>query len=171
MTSTGASPSPARAERQRRHAAGKSPLPLAATTDRVTAMRAPLHPQVPVQNPFGKLIGMRIDHAADGFCRSHLLVDAQHHNPHAVLHGGVLFTLADSSMGAALYTLLQPGETCTTVEMKINFMKSVRDGDVRCETTVLRRGRTTAVLESRMLADGELIAVALATYAILARRD
>jgi acyl-CoA thioesterase len=90
-----------------------------------------------------------------------------HANPHGVMHGGVLFSLADTSMGAALYTLLEADETCTTIEVKMNFLRPVTQGRLACETHVLRRGRSTAVLESRLLSGESLVAVALGTYAIL----
>ncbi len=132
-------------------------------------MAAAIDPRLRVRNPFGKLIGLRIDAAREGSCRSWLEAGAQHHNPHAVLHGGVLFSLADSSMGAALYTLLDEGESCATVEMKMNFLRPVHHGRLDCETTVLRRGRSTAVLESRIRHGAELVAVALGTYAVFPR--
>lgn len=123
------------------------------------------HP--PPRNAFGRLIGMRIDDTAEGVCHSHLDTREDHFNPIGVMHGGVLFSLSDTSMGAAVYSLLGPDEICTTVEMKINFMRPVTKGRVECVTSVLRRGRTTAVLESKLICGEQLVAVALGTYAIL----
>ncbi len=120
-------------------------------------------------HPFGELIGLRIVEAGQGRCRSELDATARLHNPHRVVHGGVLFSLADTSMGAALYTVMEPAETCSTIEMKMNFIKAVPEGLLECDTVVVRRGRTTAVIESRITCGGELAAVALATYAIRPR--
>lgn len=117
-------------------------------------------------HPFGDLLGLRIDSAADGICHAHLEVSGEIFNPHRVVHGGALFALADTSMGAALYTLMNDQESCATIEMKMNFIKAVREGRVECETEVVRRGRATAVLESKITANGELAAIALGTYAI-----
>lgn len=117
-------------------------------------------------HPFGELLGLRIDSAADGVCQAHIEVSEEIFNPHRVVHGGALFALADTSMGAALYTLMEDQETCATIEMKMNFIKAVRGGRLECETKVVRRGRTTAVLESKITSGGELAAIALATYAI-----
>ena len=129
-------------------------------------MTADPAPRKPMRNAFGKLIGLRIDSSADGVCHAHLEYREDLCNPHGVMHGGVMFSLADTGMGAALYPLLKPGESCATVEMKINFLKPVTRGRLSSETTVLRRGRTTAVLESRLMIDEDLVGVALGTYAI-----
>lgn len=132
----------------------------------MTDQRPPPSYRTPGKHAFGKLLGMRMDSTAEGVCRMHLEAREEHYNPHGVMHGGVMFSLADTSMGAALYPLLDEGETCATVEMKINFLKPVTRGQVSCETTVLRRGKTTAVMESHLRVNGDLVGVALGTYAI-----
>lgn len=121
-------------------------------------------------HPFGDLLGLRIESAADGGCRAHLEISENLFNPHQAVHGGVLFALADTSMGAALYSVMDDQESCATIEVKMNFIKAVREGRLDCETTVLRRGRSTAVLESKITANGELAAIALGTYAIFPLR-
>ncbi len=123
--------------------------------------------QPPRSHAFGQLLGLRMDQAAAGVCHAHLEAREDHFNPHGVMHGGVLFSLADTSMGMALYTVLAPGETCATIEVKMNFLRPVAAGRVSCVTRVLRRGRTTAVLESTLHCGDEPVAVALGTYAIL----
>ncbi|HKI98563.1 MAG TPA: PaaI family thioesterase [bacterium] len=126
-------------------------------------------PQPPQQNAFGVLLGLRIDRTEAGVCEAHLETRPEHFNPHGVMHGGVLFSLADTSMGAALYPLLRSQESCATIEVKMNFLKPVTEGKLRCETVVLRRGKTTAVLESKLHSGESLVGIALGTYAIFPR--
>ena len=52
----------------------------------------------------------------------------QHANPMGTLHGGILCDLADGAMGMAFFTTCQEGETFTTLELKINFLRPVRMG-------------------------------------------
>jgi uncharacterized protein (TIGR00369 family) len=52
----------------------------------------------------------------------------RHANPMGTLHGGVLCDLADAAMGMAYAATLDEGETFTTLELKINFLKPVRTG-------------------------------------------
>jgi acyl-CoA thioesterase len=89
-------------------------------------------------------------------------------NPNGILHGGVLFAVMDSSMGSILMSSVAEGETCATVESKINFLASVREGVVTVETRVVHRGSRIAVLESRATTDsGRLAAVMTGTFMFL----
>jgi acyl-CoA thioesterase len=75
-------------------------------------------------------------------------------------------------MGAALTSRLDPGERCTTLEIKINYLAAVSSGDLAAEARVVNRSRRVGVLEARVLADGDrLIALATGTFYIQARRD
>jgi len=60
--------------------------------------------------PFAELLGMRAKFIGDGRARFELAVEPKHLNPHGTLHGGVVYSLADSAMGAALFSLLGEGE-------------------------------------------------------------
>ena len=89
-----------------------------------------------------------------------------HLNPHRVVHGAVLYALADTGMGAALYPTLADGEICATIEIKINYFKPVSGGEVACTTRIVNRGRSVANLESRLFVGETLVAQANGNYAI-----
>lgn len=95
-----------------------------------------------------------------------LTVGPHHLNPHGVVHGAVLYALADQGMGAAVFSLLGEAESCATIEVKIVYLAPVRSGRIECESTVLNRGRRVAVLESEVRSGGKLVAKALGTFAI-----
>lgn len=117
-------------------------------------------------HPFADLIDLKIQEQRPGASVLTLVVGPDHLNPHQVAHGAVLFALADTGMGAALYPALSPGEICATIEIKINYFKPVRGGQIRCETETLNKGKSVANLQSRLLLDGQLVAVANGNYAI-----
>jgi acyl-CoA thioesterase len=117
-------------------------------------------------HPFGDLLGMDFESAGDGEAVFALDVRADHMNPHGVVHGGVLFSLADTCMGSALYTRMEPGESCATIEIKMNYLAPVTAGRLVCRTRVLHKGRSTSVLESDLRAGEALVATALGTYTI-----
>lgn len=114
---------------------------------------------------------LRIDEQAPGrsTCSVEVVPDI-HHNPHRIAHGAVLYALADTGMGLALYPTLDEGETCATIEIKMSYFRAVPGGVVRCETTLVNRGRTIANLDSRLYLDDTLIAQANGNYAILKPR-
>lgn len=122
------------------------------------------------ENPFGRLIGLRVDEMTAGRSRCSLAVEARHLNPNGVVHGAVVYALADTGMGAALYSTLAEGEAGATVEIKINYLAAQRDGTLECETSLVHRTGRLAVLESRVRAAGDLVAIALGTYSVFARR-
>ena len=77
------------------------------------------------------------------------------YNPIGVVHGGFAMTLLDSAMGCAIHTTLARGERYTTLETKVNFVRPVTadTGPVRCEATVIHRGRRVATAEGRLIAE------------------
>ena len=117
-------------------------------------------------HPFAELIDLRVEEQRAGHSRLTLEVTNDHLNPHQVVHGAVVYAMADTGMGAALYPTLAEGQICATIEIKINFFKPVVAGLLRCQTELVNRGRTVANLESRVFADDRLVAQANGNYAI-----
>lgn len=86
-------------------------------------------------------------------------------NPQGTLHGGVIATALDISMGHLLNRRTGPG---TTLEFKVQFLAAVRSGRVRCRGSVLRLGRSLAFLTSEATDEaGQAIAFATATWKVL----
>jgi acyl-CoA thioesterase len=126
----------------------------------------------PVKNPFAQLVGfsMRLGRRGSGTCTAALEVRPDLLNPNGVVHGGALFSMADTAMGAALYTTLEPGENCATIEIKMHFLQPVIKGRIRCRTRLVHRGRRVAVLESHISVGRLQVAQALGTFAIFTPR-
>lgn len=121
-------------------------------------------------HPFADLIGLVVTARDDGRSRSELVIAPAHLNPHQVVHGAVLFALADTGMGAALYPSLAEGESCATIELKLNFFRPATRGTLVCDSSVVNRGRSIANLESRILLGDKLVATANGNFAIFPRR-
>ncbi len=83
-------------------------------------------------------------------------------NPQGTLHGGIIATALDISMGHLLNHVDGPG---ATLEMKVQYLAAIRSGGVRCEAAFLRHGRGISFLEAKAYReDGELAAHATATW-------
>ncbi len=117
-------------------------------------------------HPFAKLIDLRYLEQAAGQSRCKVTVSEKHLNPNRVVHGAVIFALADVGMGSAVHPTLADGEICATVEIKINYFKPVREGELVCTTTLVNRGKTLANLDSSIHCGDVLVAKANGTYAI-----
>lgn len=95
-------------------------------------------------------------------CRVTFPVTEMLKNPQGSLHGGVMATAMDISMGHLVKKVAGAG---ATIEMKIQFMRPVSGGKVTCEGCFIRRGRSIAFMESRLLGeDGKLAALATGTW-------
>ena len=81
-------------------------------------------------------------------------------NPQGTLHGGILATAMDVSMGHLLRHAYGAGGA--TLEMKVQYLRPLKEGMARCEARFLQRGRSLAFLESRLY-DGEDRLAAMAT--------
>lgn len=94
------------------------------------------------------------------------------YNPIGVVHGGFAMTLLDSALGCAVHTTLARGERYTSLETKVNFVRPITadTGRVRCEATVVHRGRTVATAEGRLTEErtGKLLAHGTTTCLVVA---
>ena len=113
-----------------------------------------------------RVLGLRGLTIGDGRCVWATTVDDVHRNPFGVVHGGVLFTLVDYAMGGALTSVLERGQRCTTLEIKINYVAPATEGEVLAEAWVVSRGGRIAVLEAKVTAADVLLAVATGTFYI-----
>lgn len=115
--------------------------------------------------PVAHTIGMRLVSASGGRSAFEIEVDpARHANPMGTLHGGILCDIADAAMGIAWASELEEGESFTTLELKINFLRPVWRGTLRAEGAVVQRGRTVGLVECNVFDDaGRLVARAGST--------
>ena len=97
--------------------------------------------------PIARLVGFRLIAFEPGIARFELDAGPEHANPMGSLHGGILCDLGDAAMGTATATTLKEGETFTTLELKINFLKPIWTARLVAEGRVIRRGRTIVLNE------------------------
>ncbi len=117
-------------------------------------------------NPFCELIGLEFDSHEKGSSQCRLAISPKLFNPHGVVHGGVVYSMADTGMGAALYPCMEPGHLCATVEIKISYFKPATKGELICQTRITHLGKKIAFLHSDILQNDRPIASATGTYCI-----
>jgi uncharacterized protein (TIGR00369 family) len=114
--------------------------------------------------PVARLIGFDLESVEKGRAVMTLHADQRHWNPMGTLHGGILCDIADAAMGIAYASLLADGESFTTLELKINFLKPVWKDFLRAEGKVIRAGKTIGMVECNVHdSKGELVARASST--------
>jgi uncharacterized protein (TIGR00369 family) len=97
--------------------------------------------------PVATLIGFTIASVEPGHVTIEFDAGRQHTNPMGTLHGGILCDVADAAMGLAYASTLDEGESFTTLELKINFLKPVWAGRLRAEGRVVKGGKTVGLVE------------------------
>src|SRR6266536_2878308 len=97
--------------------------------------------------PIGRLPGLVLKEIEPGRAVFEMEADERHHNPMGTLHGGVYCDLADAAMGYAYAATLTEGESFTTVELKINFLRAVRTATLTAEAKVVKAGSTLGYVE------------------------
>ena len=117
-------------------------------------------------HPFGDLIGFEFTKLRKGYSQCVLQINKNHFNPHKTVHGAVMYSMADTGMGGALYSLLEKNESCATVEIKITYFKAVREGMLICDTKVVHRGKSFGALESEIKNNDTLVSKAYGTFSI-----
>jgi uncharacterized protein (TIGR00369 family) len=75
--------------------------------------------------PVAALVGYRIAALAFGQVCYELTPGEEHYNPFATVHGGIIATLLDTAMTAAVIATLPRGQSCSTAEIKVNYLRPV----------------------------------------------
>jgi uncharacterized protein (TIGR00369 family) len=118
--------------------------------------------------PVARLIGFHLASVKPGEAVIELEAGEAHANPMGTLHGGVLCDIADAAMGMAFGAALGEGESFTTLELKINFLKPVWKARLKAIGRVVKQGRTVGLIECDVTDEqGSLVARAISTCMIL----
>ncbi len=102
--------------------------------------------------------------------RMRLALRPEHLAPNGFLHAGVMVTLADTACGyGALAHLPQGASSFTTVELKTNFLGTLREGAITCDAVPAHLGRSTQVWDAEVTneASGQRLALFRCTQIVL----
>jgi uncharacterized protein (TIGR00369 family) len=119
------------------------------------------------RNPFWSLLGMELVEVKKGWAKIKLPFNEKLTNAVGLMHGGAIFSPADSAVGMALIGLIDRDQNISTLEMKINYLKPVRGSAIIAEAKIVHKGTQTAIGDVEVRDENDtLIAKGLATYAI-----
>ena len=85
-----------------------------------------------VPGSFAEMLGIKEVESQDGWARVRMPIRKHHLQEANAVHCGVIMTLADTAFWRAVTTLLSPGQTSATSELKVNFIKSARGDYLDC---------------------------------------
>jgi len=114
------------------------------------------------------LLGFRRTRFGDGKATVELDSGPKHYNPMGTVHGGIFCDIADAAMGMAFASTLEPDQSFTTLELKINFLRPAWNAHLVAEGRVVQRGKTVGLVECEVVDDkGRLMARASSTCLVL----
>jgi len=116
---------------------------------------------------FSENIGLEPVRLGDGEAEVSLKMAEHLRNRGNVMHGGAIFSLMDVTMGLACSSAHGFDRQSVTLECKINYIRAVAEGEVRCVAKVLHAGRRTLVVEADVLQGDKLVAKGQGTFAQL----
>jgi uncharacterized protein (TIGR00369 family) len=125
--------------------------------------------RIPEPPPVAKLLGIDFVAGGDGKCTMRLEAGEQHSNPMGTIHGGIICDLADAAMGVSFFTTLDEGESFTTLELKVNFLRPFWTGTLLAHGQVVSRGKSVGLTECRVVDDQDRL-IAHATSTCMALR-
>lgn len=118
---------------------------------------------------FGGFVGLQERRAADGRAELALDADEQHLNPAGTVHGGVLATLVDTAMGAAVRSMTDDGEVPATSQLTIAYLRAGKVGLLEVTAEVRKQGEHLLVCDADVTQDGRSLVHAISTFAVLDR--
>jgi uncharacterized protein (TIGR00369 family) len=116
---------------------------------------------------FYRWAGVEVIDASPGVVEIAFEANPQHLNLQGLVHGGILATLADTAMGLAVRTVLEPGRRHVTVQLGIEFLSPGRPGRIIARGRSVKIGTQLGFAEADVMnADGRLLARAHSTLSV-----
>ena len=112
---------------------------------------------------FRTALGIKIVERGEGWARGEMKAEKLHLNPLGIIHGGCLFSLADTVSGSAV---MGYGSMVTTVNGNIQFLRPGKPGGIiTAEARVVKHGKTFSVCDCQVFDDRkDLIAATTMTF-------
>ena len=119
---------------------------------------------------FSSGLGLEILDVGRGYCQGRIRIEGRHMNPLRTVHGGVMYTMADSVSGLAASTAGNPGPT---VSGDMYFMRPATGcRELICTSKIVKKGSHINVVEAVITSEKEEeLARAIMQYMPLYRDD
>ena len=123
------------------------------------------HPILDVVNTphqFSYENGILVTHVEPGLARGELRAGPNSVNPHGMIHGGALATLADTVGGNCACAR---GRSCVTASQSMEFLRPAEGPYITCVATPKKEGHTLSVIQVELSnAEGKLVATGTFTF-------
>ena len=134
-------------------------------------LRAASRGELPLP-PMAALLGFTVTEIEPGRAVAEVYPAEYHYNPMGVVHGGLAATVLDSAMACAVHSTLPAGTSYTTVEIKVNLVRSVTAdvGRLRAVAELVFAGGRIATAQARLIDDRDELYAHATETCLLQRR-
>jgi len=128
-------------------------------------------PEPAIRSPFIEHLGMEFRQSDSEEVEVLLPIRPELLNSVGVVHGGVYASLADTVLGAAIYTRVPREQIALTVELSCRYLRAAREGVLHGRGRVVHLGRRTVVAEADISVDGVMQVKASGTFMLMPREE
>ena len=96
---------------------------------------------------FIKYNNFKVEEVTHKYCKMSVELTENSVNPNGIAHGGLLFGLADTTMGLLARTT---GRNIVTINAQIDYLKPGKGSQITCIAEPLKAGKTTAVYRANI---------------------
>ena len=115
--------------------------------------------------PFAHLLKLELGEMKRGEATLHLEVRDELRQNNGVVHGGVIASLVDTAAAFAILSILEKGQSSTTVDLTIHYLRPLLGGRATAHARVLRAGRRILTITVDVLNESEaVVATALTSF-------
>lgn len=108
---------------------------------------------------------MKVEEVTNEYCRMYVELTEESINPNGTAHGGLMFGLADTTMGVLARTT---GRNVVTINAQIDYLRPGKGSKITCIAEPLKVGKTTAVYRANIYNEEEtLISTVTGTFFFL----
>ena len=138
------------------------------TATEIPAGFAPHFRKSPFTDPWEPLYSKR---TAKGVTMA-LRLDKPHTNARGLIHGGLIASLADNSMGYSCAQAMGGTSSLVTISLAVDFIGNAQLGQwLAAESEAIRTGNTICFAQSLIKADDAVIARASATFRVVPKKE
>lgn len=127
------------------------------------------HKEAFEKSPFWNFVGLELHEANTGNVKLKLPIKEEFTNVRNTVHGGILVSMVDTTMGFTCKTL--DYDEVVTLQLNTNFIKSVSSGALYSEGRIISRTKSTAIVEGQIFdEEGDLVLHANGSFKLI-RKD
>lgn len=114
------------------------------------------------------MTGIKVIETTNGSAKGQIEIKLNHLNPSGTVHGGVIFTLADSIGGLAAAS---DGRNCTTVSSNIHYLNPTMNAKwIEARSIEIKHGKRLSTVETTIIDNtGVCIAKVISDYHYLGK--